>query len=81
MDSKGIWLTAPSVKNSSCSHPRYNGQLINQIGPSDTLQAFLIFFLTLGIIGANLMVIFVINSRRYSAYIHPQVKNSCSMSL
>lgn len=73
MDSKAsVWLVAPSVKNLSCTHPRYTGQLISQIGFSETIEAFLVLSLTLGIIGANLMVIFVINSRRYSAYIHPQ---------
>lgn len=76
MDSKGgIWLVAPLVKNLSCSHPRYTGQFINHIGPGDTIQAFLVICLTIGVVGANLMVIFVINSRRYSSYIHPQVNH------
>lgn len=75
MDSKGVWLIAPSVRNSSCSHPRYatTGSLLLNIGIGEAIQAFLVLCLTLGIIGANLIVIFVINNRRYSAYIHPQV--------
>lgn len=76
MDLKGgIWLVAPLVKNLSCSHPRYAGKFINHIGPGDTIQAFLVICLTIGVVGANLMVIFVINSRRYSSYIHPQVNH------
>lgn len=76
MDSKGgVWLVAPLVKNLSCSHPRYAGKFINHIGPGDTIQAFLVICLTIGVVGANLMVIFVINSRRYNSYIHPQVNH------
>lgn len=66
-------LIAPSVKNCSCAHPRYAGQLINHIGLNEGLQGIIVLCLTLGIIGANLLVILVINSRRYTAYIHPQV--------
>ena len=74
MDPKaGTWLIAPSVRNSSCSHPRFTGSLISHIGPGDIIQSFLVLSLTIGIIGANLLVIFVINSRRYAPYIHPQV--------
>lgn len=74
MDSKaGTLLVPPNVKNVSCSHPRYTGSLIYYIGPFDAIQALLILMLTVGIIGANLLVIFVINHRRYSPYIHPQV--------
>lgn len=74
MDPKaGSWLVAPNVRNASCSHPRYSGSLIYYIGPLDAIQALLILMLTVGIIGANLLVIFVINHRRYSPYIQPQV--------
>lgn len=66
-------LVAPSLRNISCSHPRYVNNLFSNIGPSDILQAFFILILTFAIVGANLMVIFVINSRRYALYIHPQV--------
>lgn len=77
MDLKsGSWLIAPSVRNSSCSHPRYTHSLIYYIGPFDIIQALLILTLTIGIIGANLMVIIIINHRRYSPYIQPQVYNN-----
>ncbi|XP_055390338.1 beta-3 adrenergic receptor isoform X2 [Condylostylus longicornis] len=74
MDLKsGTLLVPPAVKNSSCSHPRYTGHsFISQIGLAETIEAFLIFVLTLGVIGANILVIFVINNRRYSQYIHQQ---------
>lgn len=74
MDLKsGTWLIAPSVRNSSCSYPRHTHSLIYYIGPFDIIRALLILSLTIGIIGANLMVIIIINHRRYSPYIHPQV--------
>ncbi|ALC41899.1 CG13579 [Drosophila busckii] len=74
MDLKsGSLLVAPAVKNSSCSHPRYTGHnLIQHIGIAETIEAVLILVLTLGVIGANCLVIFVINNRRYAAYIHQQ---------
>lgn len=74
MDLKsGTFLTPPSIKNVSCNHERYSQPIYYYIGPLDFLQALIIFFLTIGIIGANLMLIFVINHRRYSPYIDPQV--------
>lgn len=77
MDLKsGTWLIAPNIRNSSCTHPRYTHSLIYYIGPFDAIQALLVLMLTVGIIGANLMVIFVINHRRYSPYIHPQVNET-----
>ncbi|XP_059607792.1 trace amine-associated receptor 1 [Phlebotomus argentipes] len=74
MDPKaGVWLVAPSVRNASCSHPRYTAHsLWSLVGPVEALQALLVFSLAVGIIGANLMVILVINNRRYSSYIQPQ---------
>lgn len=75
MDLKqGTYLTPPNIKNFSCTHSRYVLPLYYYIGPFDVIQAILIFLLTIGIIGANLILIFVINHRRYSPYIHPQVK-------
>lgn len=76
MDLKtGSLLVAPAVKNSSCSHPRYSGHnFIVHIGIAETIEAVLILVLTLGVIGANCLVIFVINNRRYAAYIHQQVR-------
>ena len=67
---------APSVKNASCSHPRYlvpGHSFIVYIGVGEVIEASIILILTLGVIGANILVIFVINSRRYSSYIHLQV--------
>lgn len=76
MDSKSGTLLAPTIRNASCSHPRYTQHtLIASIGPFDAVQALLILTLTLGIIGANLLVIFVINHRRYTPYIQQQVCN------
>ncbi|KAM8713240.1 hypothetical protein ACLKA7_013540 [Drosophila subpalustris] len=74
MDLKtGSLLVAPAVKNSSCSHPRYSGHnFILHIGIAETIEAVLILVLTLGVIGANCLVICVINNRRYAAYIHQQ---------
>lgn len=69
----GTLLTPPNLKNVSCTHERYTYPLYYYIGPLDFLQALIIFLLTIGIIGANLMLIFVINHRRYSPYIDPQV--------
>uniref|UniRef100_A0A182IZU8 G-protein coupled receptors family 1 profile domain-containing protein n=1 Tax=Anopheles atroparvus TaxID=41427 RepID=A0A182IZU8_ANOAO len=43
-----------------------------QIGPFDVIQALFIVLLTFLVISANLMVILVINSRRYALYIQPQ---------
>lgn len=74
MDLKpGAYLIAPSIKNVSCTHARYTQPLYYYIGPFDVIQALIILMLTIGIIGANLILIFVINHRRYSPYIHPQV--------
>lgn len=81
MDLKsGSLLVPPTVKNSSCSHPRYSGahNFIQHIGITETIEAIVILVLTLGVIGANALVIFVINNRRYAAYIHQQVQDSCS---
>ncbi|XP_067627773.1 uncharacterized protein [Eurosta solidaginis] len=74
MDLKvGGLLVPPTVKNSSCSHPRYTTHnFIVHIGIAETIEAVLILILTLGVIGANTLVIFIINNRRYSPYIHQQ---------
>ncbi|TMW42189.1 hypothetical protein DOY81_012731, partial [Sarcophaga bullata] len=74
MDLKsGTLLVPPAVKNSSCSHPRYTTHnFLHYVGIAETIEAVLILILTLGVIGANALVIFVINNRRYSPYIHQQ---------
>ncbi|XP_029731706.1 5-hydroxytryptamine receptor 1D [Aedes albopictus] len=73
MDLKaGKHLVAPAINNISCSKQSFTSGFFAQIGPLDVLQALFIVFLTFLVISANLMVIVVINSRRYAAYIHPQ---------
>ncbi|XP_037883365.1 5-hydroxytryptamine receptor 1D isoform X2 [Glossina fuscipes] len=74
MDLKsGTLLMPPTVTNSSCSHPRYaTHNFIQQVGIVETIEAALILSLTLGVIGANSLVICVINNTRYSVYIHQQ---------
>lgn len=69
-------LVAPALINSSCwrSLPGggYEARWQNP-GIGEILRAALIFALSLGILVANLLVICVINSRRYHKYIHAQV--------
>ncbi|XP_067000932.2 trace amine-associated receptor 1 [Anabrus simplex] len=73
MDQKNSWLTPPPLMNSSCSHSRpLSEDYINTVTLWGLTQALLILLLSAGILGANLLVIFVINSRRYSKYIHAQ---------
>lgn len=80
MDLKsGTLLVPPAVKNSSCSHSRYSSHnFLHFVGIAETIEAVLILILTLGVIGANTLVIFVINNRRYSPYIHQQVSELVS---
>lgn len=75
MDLKsGVILIAPSIKNISCNqHIRYTYASYQHISTFDIIRATIVFLLTVGIIGANLVLIIVINHRRYSSYIHPQV--------
>lgn len=75
MDSKVSWMVAPALHNSSCSHPRYAGGWW-AASPSlvDLVQAPFILLLSLGILVANILLICVINSRRYAKYIHAQVR-------
>uniref|UniRef100_T1GQF2 G-protein coupled receptors family 1 profile domain-containing protein n=1 Tax=Megaselia scalaris TaxID=36166 RepID=T1GQF2_MEGSC len=66
---------APSVKNASCSNSRYllsEHSFIFYIGFGEIVEASIILILTLGVISANMLVIIVINSRKYSSYIHQQ---------
>lgn len=75
MDAKGnARLMPPAVKNFSCSHPRYDGHVIESIGANEMIQASFIVFLTFIIVSANLTVIVIINSRKYQPFLHPQVK-------
>lgn len=74
MHHKATVLVAPALHNSSCTHPRY-GHLgfLSGLGPGDVIQALVVFSLTFGVLAANTVLILVINSRRYSKYIHAQV--------
>ncbi|CAG5074397.1 Similar to Taar6: Trace amine-associated receptor 6 (Rattus norvegicus) [Cotesia congregata] len=69
-------LLPPALNNSSC-WPTDAGHKFTHWptpGPGQLLRATLILFLSIGILVANLLVICVINSRRYSKYIHAQPK-------
>jgi hypothetical protein len=81
MEQKSTWLTPPPFHNSSCSHPRYlSGSHVN-ITLWDMTQALFILLLSAGILGANLLLVLVINSRRYSKYIHSQVGRNTSFTI
>ncbi|RZF46830.1 hypothetical protein LSTR_LSTR008062 [Laodelphax striatellus] len=71
MGSKSTLLVAPSLQNVSCSHPRY-GSVGPPISFGGLAQAIFILALSIGILAANLLLIVVINTRRYSKYIHSQ---------
>ncbi|XP_034944357.1 trace amine-associated receptor 9 [Chelonus insularis] len=67
-------LLPPALNNSSC-WPGASGKLMwITPGPGQLIRAALILILSVGILCANLLVICVINSRRYSKYIHAQPK-------
>ncbi|XP_068911242.1 trace amine-associated receptor 1 isoform X2 [Tenebrio molitor] len=73
MHHKTTILVAPALQNSSCTHPRYSqASFLSLLGPGDVLQALIVLLLTVGVLAANLLLILVINSRRYSKYIHSQ---------
>ncbi|KAG8332170.1 trace amine-associated receptor 9 [Homalodisca vitripennis] len=71
ISSKSTLLVPPVLHNSSCTHPRY-GSVGPQASVGGLVQGTIILTLFVGIIVANLLVIIVINSRRYSKYIHAQ---------
>lgn len=76
IDHKPQILLAPALSNSSCWRSLAGGGLEarwESPGVGEILRAALILTLSLGILGANLLVICVINSRRYHKYIHAQV--------
>lgn len=73
MHHKATVLVAPALHNSSCTHPRYTHLgFLSGLGVGDVLQALVVFGLTFGVLAANTVLILVINSRRYSKYIHSQ---------
>ncbi|KAJ8684137.1 hypothetical protein QAD02_019929, partial [Eretmocerus hayati] len=76
-------LQAPALSNSSCWHSLAGAgglhQQQHQIearwhapGVFEIIRASLVLALSIGILTANLLVICVINSRRYHKYIHAQ---------
>jgi hypothetical protein len=65
-------LVPPSIKNISCSQSRLISTYLYNIGPNEVFQAFFIVLITVAILVSNLIVLLVINSRKYSMYIHPQ---------
>jgi hypothetical protein len=68
-------LTPPPFQNSSCSNSSYlSGSHVNTITLWDTVQALFIFLLSAGILGANVLLVVVVNSGRFSKYIHSQVR-------
>ena len=73
MDQKITILVAPLLRNSSCENGN-SSTFLSNLGAADVLQAFFIMTLTIGIVGANFVVIIVINCRRYASFIHPQVR-------
>lgn len=73
MEHKQTILLAPALSNSSCWRRDTSEATWTGPGPGELLRAALILALSLGILCANLLVICVINSRRYSKYIHAQV--------
>lgn len=76
MHHKTTILVAPALHNSSCTHPRYSQlSFFAALSPGDVVQALIVLFLTIGVLGANMLLILVINSRRYSKYIHSQVRH------
>lgn len=76
MEHKQAVLLAPSLSNSSCWRGGTSEAAWTGPGPGELIRAILILLLSLGILCANLLVICVINSRRYSKYIHAQVSRS-----
>lgn len=72
MDKQVTHLIAPPIRNSSCEYANSTNFIYNLM-VTDVLQAFFIMTLSLAIIIANLVVIIVINCRRYEQFIHPQV--------
>ena len=82
MEQRSTWLTAPPLYNSSCSHPRYlSASNINTVTLWDMMQGFFIFLLSAGILVANVLLVVVINSGRYSKYIHSQVRGATVMAV
>ena len=73
METKSNLLVAPSLQNISCSHPRFaNVHGLSNLTITNVTQAFIVFLLSFGILFANVLVILVINSKKYIKYVHFQ---------
>ncbi|XP_058797528.1 trace amine-associated receptor 9-like isoform X2 [Phymastichus coffea] len=75
IDHKQHILVAPALSNSSCWRNLPGGHFEahwQNPGVYEIVRATLVLGLSLGILFANLLVICVINSRRYHKYIHAQ---------
>ncbi|XP_076397721.1 green-sensitive opsin-3 isoform X5 [Megachile rotundata] len=72
MEHKQTILLPPALSNSSCWQRDTSEPTWTVPGPAELLRAALILLLSLGILCTNLLVICVINSKRYSKYIHAQ---------
>ncbi|CAH2084843.1 unnamed protein product [Euphydryas editha] len=68
---KGALLVAPSLSNSSC-WPNGKGWPSTFPATEDILKAFFIFALSMAIVFCNLVLICVLNNRRYIKYIDNQ---------
>ncbi|XP_045769812.1 trace amine-associated receptor 6 [Maniola jurtina] len=68
---KGALLVAPSLSNSSC-WPNGKGWPTTFPATEDILKAFFIFALSMAIVFGNLVLICVLNNRRYIKYIDNQ---------
>ncbi|XP_034234077.1 trace amine-associated receptor 1-like, partial [Thrips palmi] len=70
-EQRSALLVPPSLANSTCGAVRLTS-VSSGVSFGDVAQATIVLILSLGVVGANLMLIVVINSRRYSKYIHEQ---------
>lgn len=69
---KGALLIAPHLSNSSC-WVNGKGWPNTFPAPGDIIKAFFIFALSMAIVFCNLVLICVLNNRRYVKYIDNQV--------
>ncbi|GBP47811.1 hypothetical protein EVAR_79660_1 [Eumeta japonica] len=78
--SKGAELVAPSLANSSC-WASGRGWPATLPAAADVVKAFFIFTLSMAIVFGNLVLICVLNNKRYVKYIDNQVALGLSSPL
>lgn len=66
-------LLPPALNQSICWTDNSSKIVWTVPGVGEIIRAIIILFLSLGILFLNILVICVINSQRYSKYIHAQV--------